>query len=317
MKVVSLVIPCYNEAETIAALAERLSSSLSEANEHLSVSFELIFVDDGSSDNTFESIRKLDFQWPCRLIVLSRNFGKEPALTAGIDAAMGDAVILMDADLQHPPERISDLIKHWQDGAEVVYFYKRDRKNEGVGKNAGAALFFQMINFGARIKIPPNAGDFRLLDRRALDALRRMPERERFLKGMYAWIGFNQLGLPLDIPERHENGKTRFTFTKLFGLAVDGLTSFSTAPIRLISVFGFVVSIVSVIYLMWIIGEWFIFGGPFSGFATIVVLVVFFGGAQLVCLGIIGEYIGKALLEGKQRPHYLVRHSYDIPVQDD
>ncbi len=311
MKKVSLVVPCYNEAGTIPALVMRIDQALSEIAQRKSVEFEVVFVDDGSSDATAERIQNEPMVWPKKIVVLSRNFGKEPALTAGIDVAVGDAVIIMDADLQHPPELIPQLIEHWLHGADIVYFFKRSRQSERIGKNTSASLFYKMINFGARVRIPENSGDFRILDRKAVEVLKQMPERERFMKGMYAWIGFNQLGLPFDVPKHYRDGESRFTFTRLFGLAVDGMTSFSTAPIRLISIFGFFVSLISLVYLLWIVGEWLILGSPFTGFATIVVLVVFFGGTQLICIGIIGEYIGKTLLEAKQRPRYVVSHTID------
>lgn len=312
MSLISLVLPCYNEASTLSNLSERLNKVLPEIATNLDVSFELIFVDDGSKDATDEGLKSLAFRWPARLLVLSRNFGKEAALTAGLDAAQGDAVIFMDADLQHPPERISDLITTWRQDHDVVYFYKRDRVGEGQGRSRGARLFYWLINLGTRTPIPQNAGDFRLLDRTVVDALRRLPERERFLKGLYAWVGFRQTGLPFDIDERQGDGVSSFTSFRLFELALDGLTSFTVAPIRLISLFGIFVSTLSLFYLLWILGEWIFFGSPFAGFASIVVLVVFFGGMQLLCLGLIGEYVGKALLESKQRPTYLLRETVNL-----
>lgn len=310
MPLISLVVPCYNEASVLNSLAERLSKVLPEITADLSVSFELIFVDDGSRDSTSDGVKSLSFAWPARLLTLSRNFGKEAALTAGLDAAEGDAVVFMDADLQHPPERISDLIKMWRQDHDVVYFYKRDRSGEGGSRSKSARFFYWLINLGARAPIPENAGDFRLLDRAVVDALRQLPERERFLKGLYAWVGFRQVGLPFDVEERQGDGSSSFTSFRLFELALDGMTSFTVAPIRLISLFGFSVSTFSVFYLIWILGERLFFGSPFSGFASIVVLVVFFGGMQLLCLGMIGEYVGKALLESKQRPTYLVRETF-------
>ncbi|WP_226629908.1 glycosyltransferase family 2 protein [Alloyangia pacifica] len=312
MERITLILPCYNEAAGLGALAERLSQVLPGIAQSARVAFELVFIDDGSRDSTCAILQELCFAWPSRLLVLSRNFGKEAALTAGMDAATGDAVIFMDADLQHPPELIEPLIENWRQGHEVVYFYKSSRQGEGSGRRGGARLFYWLINFGTRFDISTNAGDFRLLDRKVVDSLRRLPERERFLKGLYAWVGYDQIGLPYEVAERHDGGPTRFTSARLFGLAIDGLTSFSVAPIRLISLFGFSVCALSFLYLIWIIGERLIVGSPFSGFATIVVLVVFFGGVQLVCLGIIGEYVGKALLEAKQRPTYIVKEQVEL-----
>jgi glycosyltransferase involved in cell wall biosynthesis len=291
---------------------DRLSAILPELASQFEVTFEIIFVDDGSRDGTVAEIKKVCFQYPSRLIVLSRNFGKEVALSAGIDAASGDAVILMDADLQHPPERIGQLLEGWRKNLDVVYFYKSSRRGEGLGRNASARLFYSLINFGTRIEIPADAGDFRLLSRRAVDALKQMPERERFMKGMYAWLGLAQLGIPFEVETHRTDGASRFRPIHMFGLAIDGLTSFSTAPIRLISFAGFVICLISILYLFWIIIERIVLGSPFSGFASIVALVVFFGGMQLVCLGIIGEYVGKALLEAKQRPLYVVTETVEI-----
>ncbi|MCR9085820.1 MAG: glycosyltransferase family 2 protein [Rhodobacteraceae bacterium] len=309
---VTLIIPCYNEEPVLNALVASLEETLPKFAADANVSFELVFVDDGSRDRTSDILRNLRFAWPSRLLVLSRNFGKEAALTAGLDAAHGDAIIFMDADLQHPPERIATMIEKWREGYDVVYYYKKSRLGEASGSGSSARLFYWLINLGARVDIPPNAGDFRLLDRRVAEALRQLPERERFLKGLYAWVGFNQLGLPFDVPERADGGPSRFNSARLLGLAIDGLTSFSVAPIRLMALFGFAISILSVLYMIWIVTETLLLGSPFSGFASIVVLVVFFGGVQLVCLGLIGEYVGKTLLEAKQRPTYVLKESVTL-----
>lgn len=313
MSLISLIVPCYNEASVIEQFVERLAAELPAVSARFGVRFELIFVDDGSRDGTGDLLRRVDHGWPARLLVLSRNFGKEAALTAGLDAASGDAVILMDADLQHPPERIVDLIGHWREGFDVVYFFKRTRDAEGKSRDLGSRLFYWLVNLGGRFDIPANAGDFRLMDRVVVEALRQLPERERFLKGLYGWVGFRQKGLPFDVPERHGEPGTRFSRSRLFGLALDGLTSFSIAPIRLISLFGFAISGLSMLYMIWVIIERLYFGSPFSGFASITVLITFFGGIQLVCLGIIGEYVGKTLLEAKRRPTYVLRENVVLP----
>lgn len=312
MDTVTLIVPCYNEEAVLGTLLTRLEETLPRIAEEAKVSFELVFVDDGSRDRTSDILQDLRFAWPSRLLILSRNFGKEAALTAGLDAAQGDAIIFMDADLQHPPERIATMIEKWREGYDVVYYYKKSRLGEASGSGSSARLFYWLINLGARVDIPPNAGDFRLLDRRVAEALRQLPERERFLKGLYAWVGFNQLGLPFDVPERADGGPSRFNSARLLGLAIDGLTSFSVAPIRLMALFGFAISILSVLYMIWIVTETLLLGSPFSGFASIVVLVVFFGGVQLVCLGLIGEYVGKTLLEAKQRPTYVLKESVSL-----
>lgn len=316
MALISLVVPCYNEASAIEQFVGRLSAVLAAVSKRFGVRFETVFVDDGSRDGTSDLLRRLDHGWPTRVLILSRNFGKEAALTAGLDAATGDAVILMDADLQHPPERIADLIDHWRQGFDVVYFFKRSRDAEGKGRDLGSRLFYWLVNLGGRFDIPPNAGDFRLMDRVVVEALRQLPERERFLKGLYGWVGFRQKGLPFDVPERHGEPGTRFSRSRLFGLALDGLTSFSIAPIRVISLVGFAISGMSMLYMIWVIIERLFFGSPFSGFASIIVLITFFGGVQLVCLGIIGEYVGKTLLEAKRRPTYVLRESVALAACD-
>lgn len=312
MDVLTLIVPCYNEANAIAHFVERLSACLPEVSKRFGVTFQTIFVDDGSRDGTGDILGEMEFEWPSKLLVLSRNFGKEAALTAGLEAATGDAVILMDADLQHPPERIADLVEHWRNGSDVVYFFKRERDGEGIGKQVGSRLYYWLVNLGGRFTIPPNAGDFRLMDRKVVDALRRLPERERLMKGLFGWVGFQQKGLPFDVPDRHGNAGSRFSSARLIGLALDGLTSFSIVPIRLIAIFGFAISALSVLYMLYVIAERIFLGSPFSGFASIIVLISFFGGVQLVCLGIIGEYVGKTLVEAKQRPNYILRENVTL-----
>lgn len=309
---ISLVLPCFNEEKGVQALADRLGRVLQGVADRFGVEFDLVFVDDGSVDATVPMLRELEPPWPAQIIVLSRNFGKEAALTAGLDVAEGDAVIFMDSDLQHPPEKVEELIARWRDGFEVVYFYKRNRIEEGLSRRIFARLFYWLVNFGSRVSIPENAGDFRLMDRKVVHALRALPERARFLKGLYSWIGYRQVGIPYDAAGRHDGGKSRFSPIRIFSLAMDGLTSFSIAPIRMISIFGLLISLMSAVYLTWIVAERLILGSPFSGFASIVVLVVFFGGMQLLCLGILGEYIGKTLVEAKRRPTYIVRDRFDL-----
>ena len=309
---ISLIVPCFNESGLISSFAEGLNKTLPPLEARFGVTFEIIFVDDGSSDGTGDVLRGMAMASPARLIVLSRNFGKEAALTAGLDAATGDAAILMDADFQHPPERIAELIGKWRDGYEVVYFFKQDRAGEAAGKDLASRLFYRLVNWGGRFDIPRNAGDFRLMDRRVVEALRQLTERQRFLKGLYGWVGFRQLGIPFEVPERPGESGSRFSTSRLVALALDGLTSFSIAPVRMISIFGFAVAGLSMLYLVWIVTERLLFGSPFSGFASIIVLITFFGGVQLICLGIIGEYVGKTLLEAKQRPTYIIRERCDI-----
>lgn len=305
---ITIVIPCYNEAAVLPTLATRLREALPLMEERLNVRFRLLFVDDGSRDDTVLGLETLDLgDIPAEMLLLSRNFGKEAALTAGIEAASGDALVLMDADLQHPPERIGDLIEEWRNGHDVVYYFKRDRKSEGIGRSLGARIFYWLTNAGTRLEIPSDAGDFRLLDADVAEALRQLPERERFLKGLYAWVGFRQKGLPYDAEERQGGDASRFNAALLTGLAIDGLTSFSVMPIRIMSLTGLVIAGFSALYVLWIVIERLIFGTVPDGFASIVVLTTFFGGLQMLCLGLIGEYIGKTLMEAKRRPNYVIR----------
>lgn len=312
---VGIIIPLFNESDVLPLLAERLHKVLPGICERQSVTFELFFVDDGSSDQSVSRLSDQSFDFPANVTVLSRNFGKESALSAGLDEASRagvDAAVLMDADLQHPPELIENLIVEWRAGHELVYFFKQSRENEGSGKSLGSWLFYRLTNYGARFEIPADAGDFRLIDAKALNALCSLPERERFLKGLYAWIGYRQKGLPFEAPERVGGGGTKFGMARLLLLAIDGLTSFSIVPIRLLSLTGLLISLLSVFYILWIVGEYLIMGSPFSGFASIVVLITFFGGYQIFFIGLIGEYVGKSLTEAKQRPVYLVRDKIDL-----
>jgi polyisoprenyl-phosphate glycosyltransferase len=313
--VITVVLPCFNEAKAVGRLAERLNRVLPQIAGELGVSFALLFVDDGSTDATVEALSALEFACPAELLVLSRNFGKEIALTAGIEAASGDAVVLMDADLQHPPEMLADFIRRWRDGYEVVYAYKPDRTAEGRMTRLVGRIFYWMINYGNRLQVPANAGDFRLMDRKVVQALRQLPERERFMKGLYAWVGFRQLGLPLPRHAR-EGGESRFSPIQTVQLALDGMTAFSIAPIRLMSLAGLAVAALSVLYMAWIVLEWLLIGAPFSGFASLAVLLVFFGGVQLLSLGLLGEYIGRSLIESKNRPCYIVREARQLKLAD-
>ena len=306
MQSISLVIPCYNESRGINALVSALNSDLKLLEQSNDVQFDLIFVDDGSQDDTFDQLRQSNLKFDYQLVSLSRNFGKEAALTAGLEFVKSDAAILFDADLQHPISLIEDMIRHWRLGHEVVYTYKRDRSDESVKRQLLAKAFYGLVNFGSRVEIPMNAGDFRLLDRKVIDAIIRLPESQRFMKGLYAWVGFKQFGIPMEIDERADGEASKFSSLKLIGLALDGITSFSIAPIRMMSLVGMGAAGLSVLYMLWILFEWFFLEAPFSGFASIAVLISFFGGLQLLTIGLIGEYVSKTLIESKNRPAYLV-----------
>ncbi len=309
MKQVSLVIPCFNESTSLPELFDRLEDQLPVLASQSQVQFTLIFVDDGSDDQTVTLLSEAELSFSYELVCLSRNFGKEAALSAGLDFAKGDAVILMDADLQHPIERISEMLALWNQGYEVVYTYKRDREQEGRFSQLFSRLFYAVVNYGSRVEMPENAGDFRLLDRKAVDAICALPENQRFMKGLYAWVGFKQKGIAIDIAERAGDAPSRFGSVRLAALAIDGITSFSIAPIRMMSLIGVGVALLSMVYLAWIVLERIFFETPFSGFSSIAGLISLFGGLQLFTIGLIGEYISKTLLEAKKRPSYIVsRH---------
>lgn len=226
-------------------------------------------------------------------------------MMAGLSAADADATIIMDADLQHEPELIEQFLIRWREGYDIVYSYKENRHNESIPKRLFSTLFYFLINKGSRVQIPSDAGDFRLLSRRAVDALLSLQERERFTKGLYAWIGFRQIGIPYTAAER-TSGKSSFSFGKLFSLSMDGLTSFTIGPLRAMGLFGFIVAALSFLYLSYIIAEKLLWNNDIPGFASLIVLISFFGGVQMLCFSLIGEYIGKTLIEAKRRPQFIV-----------
>ena len=306
MQFISLVIPCYNESLGINALVSAFNGDLKALEQANEVRFDLVFVDDGSRDGTFDQLRQSEINFDYQLVSLSRNFGKEAALTAGLEYVKSDAAILFDADLQHPISLIAQMIHQWRSGHEVVYTFKQDRSDESLKRQVLARAFYGLVNFGSRVEIPMNAGDFRLLDRKVIDAILKLPESQRFMKGLYAWVGFRQFGIPMEIDERADGEASKFSSLKLVGLALDGITSFSIAPIRVMSFVGMGAAGLSMLYMLWILFEWFFLETPFSGFASIAVLISFFGGLQLLTIGLIGEYVSKTLIESKNRPAFLV-----------
>ena len=304
---VSIIVPFYNESEGIESFYQATLPVLEEIS---NTQFEVICIDDGSSDNTLLKLIELtnrDSRF--RVIELSRNFGKEAALTAGIDAACGDAVIPMDADLQDPPELISALISEWEKGAEVVLARRTDRSSDTLMKRKTAELFYRIHNHLSSVKIPENVGDFRLMGRAAVDALKQLPERQRFMKGLFAWIGFNTVMVDYSRNPRL-SGATKFSSWKLWNFALEGFSSFSTAPLKIWTYIGIIGTIASFIYASFIVIRTLIYGVDFPGYASLLVVVLFFGSLQLISVGILGEYIGRIYLETKQRPIYLVRRHY-------
>ncbi len=302
----SVVVPLYNEELNIDYLFERLVTVLSRLN----MKYEIICVNDGSKDNTLERLIEYHHQNPeIKVVNLSRNYGKEIALSAGLDYANGNAVVPIDADLQDPPELIAELVEKWREGYDVVYATRRSREGESWVKRFTANVFYRTLDSISSVPIPRDTGDFRLLDRRVVDALKQMPERNRFMKGLFAWVGFKQTSVLYDRPSRYK-GETTWNYWQLWNLAIDGFTSFSFIPLKVWSYIGLLVAMPSFFYATFLVIRTLIFGVDFPGYASIMVAILFLGGVQLVSLGIIGEYIGRVYEEVKRRPLYLVRESY-------
>ena len=312
---ISIVVPCYNEQDNLAPFLARLHAVLgNESGTH----FEIIAINDGSTDQTLTRMLELRATYPQLCVIdLSRNFGKEAALTAGLDHAQGNAVIPIDADLQHPPELIPDMLEKWREGYEVVLARRRDRQHESWLKRHTARLFYRLQQNVAKPPIPADVGDFRLMDRRVVDALRTMRESQRFMKGLFAWVGFNTTTLDYDVAPR-QHGHTSFHPLKLIGLAIEGITSFSVAPLRLASLFGFIIALLALGYASLILIQTLIFGIDQPGYASLITTILFIGGIQLISIGILGEYIGRIYAEVKNRPLYIVRSlNGERPTQAD
>ena len=307
----SIVVPLYNEEKNLGYLFERLTSTLSQITD----SYEIICVNDGSKDNTLDCLIEQNHCNPdIKVVNLSRNFGKEIALTAGIDYANGAAVIPIDADLQDPPELIEELVAKWREGYDVVYATRHTRRGETWLKRFSADAFYQTIGKMSRVPIPGNTGDFRLLDRKVVEALKQLPERTRFMKGLFAWVGFKQTSILFERQPRFQ-GNTTWNYWKLWNFALDGIASFSLVPLKVWSYFGLSVSLISLVYASIIIIRTFIFGVDVPGYASLMVAILFLGGIQLITLGIIGEYLGRVYEEVKGRPLYLVRESYGFEAK--
>jgi glycosyltransferase involved in cell wall biosynthesis len=303
---ISVVVPLYNEEENIDVLFSRLLAVL----EALNTSYEVICVNDGSRDNTLKNLVEYHQRYPqIKVVNLSRNFGKDIAMSAGIDYSQGMAVIPIDADLQDPPELIAEMIEKWHEGYDVVYASRRVRIGESWFKRFTAESFYQVINKLSRVTIPPNTGDFRLIDRRVVESIKKMPERQRFMKGIFAWVGYKQTSILFDREPRYQ-GQTKWNYWKLWNFAIDGITSFSFLPLKVWTYVGLIIALVSLVYASFLILRTIIFGIDVPGYASLMVAVLFLGGIQLLTLGIIGEYIGRVYEEVKGRPLYLVRDCY-------
>lgn len=312
MPLLSVVVPVKNEEEAVLPFVERVSAILDEIA--LNQSWEILFVDDGSTDGTLAAIAASNQrERRVRALSLSRNFGKEAALSAGLDHARGRAVIPMDVDMQDPPEVLPEMVAKWLDGYEMVFGVRRSRDRDSFAKRLTAGLYYRAHNAVSNDKIPANAGDFRLLDRKVVEVIRKLPERNRFMKGLFAWAGFKQAAVEYDRVER-ETGKSKFNYWKLWTLALDGITSASTVPLRIWSYVGAVVALFAMAYAGFIAADTLIFGNPVPGYASIMVSVLFLGGIQLISLGVLGEYVGRILTETKQRPLYVVRDTVGIDI---
>ncbi|MFN6562572.1 MAG: glycosyltransferase family 2 protein [Nostoc sp. ChiSLP01] len=305
---ISVVVPMYNEEPNIDYLFERLISVLIRLN----MKYEIVCVNDGSKDNTLKCLVEHHYRNPAiKVVNLSRNFGKEIALTAGIDYTTGAAVVPIDADLQDPPELIEQLIAKWREGYDVVYATRRSRQGESWIKRFTASAFYRTIGKMSQTPIPPNTGDFRLLDRRVVNALKQIPERNRFMKGLFAWVGFKQTSILYDRPQRYQ-GYTKWNYWKLWNFAIDGIAAFSLIPLKVWSYLGLSISLISFSYASFLVIRTLVFGIDIPGYASLMVAVLFLGGVQLLSLGMIGEYLGRVYDEVKGRPLYLVRDCYGL-----
>lgn len=298
----SIVVPVHNEADNLPILVERLKTVLEGAVS----SWEMICVDDGSRDGSLSVLRLLNAGDPrINAVSFSRNFGKEIAIAAGLDHAAGDAVVIMDADLQHPPETILTFLAKWREGYLNVYGQRADRSGESRLKRGFAKAFYRLFAAFGETELPEGAGDFRLLDRRVVEALRALPERARFSKGLYAWVGFPSTGVSFEVAER-KFGATKFSFRKLFSFAFDGLSSFSTVPLKIATWSGALIAIIAALSALYFLLRTLFFGTDLPGFPSLIVSIMFFSGIQLISLGLIGEYVGRIFAEVKRRPLYLI-----------
>ena len=311
MKKVSILVPCYNEEQSLPLLYEELIKVIDNLPDY---EWEMLFVNDGSKDGTMHilaSMREKDKR--VNYLDLSRNFGKENAMLAGFDFVTGDCMILLDADLQDPPTLMPEMLKEWENGYQDVYAKRRDRGKESWLRKKLSMLFYKILDHSTRFDVLQNVGDFRLLDRQCIDALRRMRETERYTKGMFCWIGFNKKEVVFDRGDR-KAGDSKWNFKSLFNLAIEGITSFTTAPLRFATIIGFVIAICAFMAGLFYLGKTIIFGDQARGFTTLIVFISFFGGLQLMAIGILGEYLGRVFNEVKGRPVYLANTYNGEPV---
>jgi len=306
---ISIVTPFFNEGDGVLHFHQAITQTIDKLTDF---DFEIICIDDGSKDETLSHLVELSKK-DSHIVVLelSRNFGKEAAMSAGIDAAKGDCVIPIDADLQDPPTLISIMLKEWQKGAEVVLAKRIDRSTDSFVKRKTAEMFYRLHNALSSLQIPENVGDFRLMDRIVVDALKKLPERQRFMKGLFAWVGFKTVTVEY-VREARFSGTSKFSGWKLWNFAIEGVTSFSLVPLRVWTYIGLVGSVFAIFYAAYIIVRTWIFGVDLPGYASLLVVMLFFGSLQLMSLGIIGEYIGRIYFESKQRPLYIIKKQHQF-----
>jgi polyisoprenyl-phosphate glycosyltransferase len=309
---VSCVVPAYNEADNIGRTIEAIATEMIR----LERDFEIIVVDDGSQDATVEEAKNYLEDYPLRILCLSRNFGRENAITAGLEAARGASCIIMDADLQESVSYLEVFLNHWDKGVEMVYGVRAHRQDESMLKRKGSNLFYWILDRTTTVAIPAHARDFRLLDRKVVNAILSLPERNRFMKGLYSWVGFRSQAVPVLI-EKRQNGISKFNFRRLFDLALTGMTSFSDWPLRVWTGIGIFISIVSLLYAFFIAGRTILFGSDVPGWATLTVATCFLGGVQILSIGVLGEYLSRIFAEVKGRPGHIVSEELSYHSNDD
>ncbi|WP_421979974.1 glycosyltransferase family 2 protein [Roseibium sp.] len=309
----SVIVPVFNEEDVIGHFLEATRPVL----EKTGLAYEYVFIDDGSRDSTADYLsEKLKSGLPGRLLGLSRNFGKEAALSAGLEAVRGDIAVIMDADLQDPPDLILQMLDGWRAGYDVIYGLRVDRSSDTVLKRSTANMFYKLFNRLANIDMPANAGDYRLIDRAVIDALLRLPERNRFMKGLFAWVGFPAMAIPYERPVR-KAGDGKFNYWKLWNFALDGLTGFTTLPLRVWFYGGAAISFGAFAYAIYLTVRTSLFGADLPGYASLMVALLFFSGVQLLSIGMIGEYIARLFNEAKQRPVYILQDVIESEQQED
>ena len=304
MKTISILVPSYNEAQSLELLHKEIVRVISTLENY---KWEILFVNDGSRDNTMEVIKGLrEKDGRISYVDLSRNFGKENAMLAGFDHAKGDAVIIMDADLQHPPAVIPEMIQKWEEGYDDVYAQRKTRGKESWLRKKLTKSYYRLLQGSSRVDVLPNVGDFRLLDRKCIDALCQMRESGRYTKGMYCFIGFKKTGVEFETQDR-VSGESSMSYKKLINLALEGITSYTTAPLRWATFIGLIVSVFAFAYMVFVLVKAALYGDPVAGYPTLLTVILFIGGVQLLTIGIIGEYLAKVFVEVKKRPVYIIK----------